>query len=55
MIQKPIVGLGVCGGLFSVCTLIEAANVMQALGGIAAGTTAIIILIYTIRDKWRGK
>lgn len=55
MIQKPILGIGVSCGLFSVCTLMQAATVMQALGGIAAGTTALLILARTVWQMWRGK
>lgn len=55
MIQKPVIGIGICGGLFSVCTLMNAATVMQAIGGIAAGSTAILIFIHTVWKLWRGK
>lgn len=55
MIQKPILGLGLSCGLFSVCTLMQAASVMQALGAIAAGATAVMICIHTAIKLWRGK
>ncbi len=47
--------LGACGGLFTFCTISNVASVMQALGLIAAGLTAILVLIHRVYVIWKGK
>jgi hypothetical protein len=54
IIREDVPVLGACDGLFTFCTLANIASVMQALGVIAAATTAIVVLMHRLYAIWRG-
>lgn len=53
MVKEDMPILGACGGLVTFCTIANVASIMQALGIIAAGLTAIIVLIHRIYVVWK--
>lgn len=46
--------LGICTGLFTYCTLANVASIMQTLGMIAAGATAIVVFLHRVYVIWKG-